>query len=142
MIQLEHKDFAEAISIAKKGDFTYIDPPYDPVSNTSPFTGYSFDRFGRNEPIRLKELVDELTQRRCRMLLSNSATEFIQDLYKGYHIEWMEATRVINSNASRGEEFGSQHGMLVRFCVEGWPTEKLGQKLILLVPYEPNIVRK
>lgn len=100
-IQILNVDFAEAVATANGGDFVYIDPPYDPLSDTSSFTGYSLQGFGRNEQIRLKETVDTLSQRGCKVMLSNSATEFIKELYQDYNIISVEANRAINSNASR-----------------------------------------
>jgi DNA adenine methylase len=94
-------DFEEALREAGKGDFVYLDPPYDPVSNTASFTGYNLDGFGRDEQIRLKAVVDDLTRRHCRVLLSNSATDFITDLYRDYTVVVTGATRVINSDATR-----------------------------------------
>ena len=48
-------DFEEVLYKVKKGDFVYLDPPYDPVSNTASFTGYDKGGFDRNEQIRLKK---------------------------------------------------------------------------------------
>lgn len=100
-VKILNQDFSEALSSARRGDFVYIDPPYDPVSDSSSFTGYSLDGFGRKEQIRLKETVDDLTKRGCHVLLSNSATDFIKDLYHDYRIVIVEATRAINSDATR-----------------------------------------
>ncbi|MBE9142809.1 DNA adenine methylase [Planktothrix mougeotii LEGE 06226] len=95
-----NRDFAEAVKDAKKGDFVYFDPPYDPVSNTASFTGYDINGFNQNEQRRLKQVVDELTEKGCNVMLSNSATDFILDLYKDYQETiFVSATRSINSNA-------------------------------------------
>lgn len=97
-------DFAEAVQSAKKGSFVYFDPPYDPISVSSSFTGYDKGGFDRHEQIRLKELCDELNTKGVKFLLSNSKTDFIMDLYRGYKIEIVKAKRAINSNgALRGE---------------------------------------
>ncbi len=42
-------DFEEAVKWARKGSFIYFDPPYDPVSDTSSFTGYDKGGFDRKE---------------------------------------------------------------------------------------------
>ncbi|MCD8488770.1 MAG: DNA adenine methylase [Desertifilum sp.] len=98
-ICLLNKDFEMAVSQAKKGDFVYLDPPYDPVSETSSFTGYDINGFNREEQRRLKELFDDLTQRGCKVMLSNSSTDFIKNLYKDYerYTKTVSASRIINS---------------------------------------------
>lgn len=98
-VSILNLDFESALKTAKKNDFIYIDPPYDPVSNTASFTGYDINGFDRSEQIRLKEVVDDLTGRECKVLLSNACTDFILDLYKKYKIEKVPASRAINSNA-------------------------------------------
>jgi len=100
-ITLLNQDFAKAVQDAKKGDFVYFDPPYDPVSETASFTGYDVNGFNRDEQERLKKVFDDLTERGCKVMLSNSCTDFIMDLYKDYQdkIKKVRATRSINSNA-------------------------------------------
>jgi len=100
-ITLLNQDFAEAVKDAKTGDFVYLDPPYDPVSQTASFTGYDVNGFNRDEQERLKEEFDALHKKGCKVMLSNSCTDFIMDLYKDYQdtIIKVRATRSINSNA-------------------------------------------
>lgn len=94
-------DFAAAVADAGEGDFVYFDPPYDPVNVTSSFTGYQKGGFDRAEQERLKAVCDDLNARGVKFLLSNSATEFIRDLYADYSIDTVAATRAINSVGSR-----------------------------------------
>lgn len=97
-------DFETALNGIKKNSFVYFDPPYDPISNSSSFTGYTLGGFDSKEQIRLKCLCDKLHNKGVKFLLSNSATDFIKDLYKEYKIEIVKAKRAINSNALlRGE---------------------------------------
>ena len=100
-IQLFHMDFEEVLRRVPKGGFVYLDPPYDPVSDTASFTGYNRGGFGREEQERLKRCCDELAARGVRFLLSNSATSFIKELYTGYTVEIVHAKRAINSDASK-----------------------------------------
>lgn len=94
-------DYAEALADAGPGAFVYLDPPYDPVSDTSNFTGYARGGFSRAEQIRLRECCDDLTRRGVRFMLSNSATAFIREQYRAYHITTVRARRAVNSVASR-----------------------------------------
>lgn len=93
--------YRQAVKKAKKGDFIYFDPPYQPLSKTASFTSYSKDDFGEKDQIELKELIDELTARGCKVMMSNSYTKFIISLYKDYKQHRIYAGRLINSNASK-----------------------------------------
>lgn len=95
------QDFAQVLAKLPKGSFAYLDPPYDPVSDTASFTGYNRGGFGREEQLRLKACCDQLDARGIRFLLSNSATPFIQELYSGYHLRIVSAKRAINSVAAK-----------------------------------------
>lgn len=96
-------DFEEAVSSARAGDFVYFDPPYDPISDTSSFTGYDLNGFSRSEQQRLKQVCDALTERGVAVLLSNSDTSFVRELYdeKYYTVHVVQARRNINSVGSR-----------------------------------------
>lgn len=94
-------DFQNAVADAGRGDFVYLDPPYDPLSTTSSFTTYYKNGFNREEQQRLKVTIDDLTRRGCYVMLSNSHTDYVLDLYKDYRVITTSATRAINSNASK-----------------------------------------
>lgn len=103
-ISFLNKDFEESLKNIDKGSFVYFDPPYDPISDSSSFTGYNLHGFKKEDQLRLKKSCDRLHSIGCNFLLSNSFTEFILDLYKDYKIEIIKSNRTINSNASkRGE---------------------------------------
>ncbi len=90
-------DFEKVLQRAKKGDLVYFDPPYDPISETANFTSYAMNGFGREEQQRLKRVYAQLTSKGVNCLLSNSATDFILDLYKEYEIISVSVSRSINS---------------------------------------------
>jgi len=92
-------DFKAAVKDAKSGDFVYFDPPYDPVSETSSFTSYAQEGFGKAEQYELRDVFRELNERGCKVLLSNSDTPFIREIYEGFHIVTVQANRAINSKA-------------------------------------------
>ncbi|MBN4935367.1 DNA adenine methylase, partial [Staphylococcus sp. EG-SA-6] len=65
---------------------------------------YTDSGFDQDEQIRLKKSIDELTERGVKIMLSNSDTEFIKNLYSQdiYNIYKIEVYRNIASkNESR-----------------------------------------
>lgn len=99
-VKIFNVDFSKVVESAKRGDFIYFDPPYDPLSETASFTGYSLNQFGKSEQERLRDVFDVLTRKGCKVMLSNSSTEFIADLYSDYNIKTLQANRNINSVGS------------------------------------------
>jgi len=95
----EISDYSTVLQKAKEGDFIYLDPPYHET-----FTSYSKSSFGEKEQKMLKETFDQLDVRGCKVMLSNSATDFIKSLYekntqsgKKYSIHDISTKRMINS---------------------------------------------
>jgi len=101
---LRYADYRAAITDARRGDFLYFDPPYDPVAPTANFTSYTADTFGAEHQRELADTARALVARGCQVMLSNSDTSFIRTLYKGFQIDRVKCSRAINSNAAkRGE---------------------------------------
>lgn len=94
-------DFGETCSDVETGDVVYLDPPYLPMSRTASFTAYARDRFGEDEHRRLANVFTEVVDRGAFALLSNSDTKLSRELYTGFKIATVPATRAINSKADR-----------------------------------------
>jgi DNA adenine methylase len=94
-------DYRTAVEDAKRGDFVYFDPPYDPVAPTANFTSYTSGAFGPDQQRELSETARKLVARGCKVMLSNSDTPFIRSLYKGFQIDRVKCPRAINSNAAK-----------------------------------------
>lgn len=93
-------DFADAVEPAKKGDFVYFDPPYAPLTKTANFTSYTDKGFGEEEQVRLAETVARLAKKNVSVMVSNSDTPRIRDLYRAFRIVEVQAARAINSKGN------------------------------------------
>ncbi len=103
-IEIVNKDYAEVLAELPSNSFTYLDPPYHPLTSSANFTGYVQGGWKEADQIRLKETCDLLDKRGVKFLLSNSSTDFIKELYNNYHIVTVKAIRSVNSDAEkRGE---------------------------------------
>jgi DNA adenine methylase len=97
-------DFTIAIT-PKTGDFVYFDPPYHPTDELS-FTKYVKQNFTEKDQIRLRDFIVNLHKRGVYIMLSNSKTKFIEDIYHAsyfrHHI--VRAPRFVNCKPNgRGE---------------------------------------
>lgn len=96
-----HGDFQIALDYAGPGDFVYCDPPYHPLSETARFTSYTASAFGVREQERLAGVFRQMDARGCLLMLSNSDTPLIHELYQGYDFQRVQARRAINCKADR-----------------------------------------
>jgi len=94
-------DFSKILTYAHKEDFVYLDPPYHPLNKTSNFTNYTTEKFLEDEQRRLADVFRKLDKKKCKVMLSNSDTEFIRNLYNNYRIEKVKANRTINCIAAK-----------------------------------------
>jgi len=100
-VKIIHSSFETCLKLAEKNDFIYFDPPYHPLSQTSNFTSYNKGNFGKDSQEELLHIFKMLDDRGCKLLLSNSYSDYILNLYKDYEINILKARRIINSNAKR-----------------------------------------
>ena len=71
----------------------YCDPPYHETYNQ-----YTRDKFGEKQQIKLSEFAVDLIDKGCQVVISNSDTAFIRELYtkKYFDIHEIEAPRSVS----------------------------------------------
>ena len=102
-VTITHQDYKHVLKTAKSGDFIYLDPPYYPINATSSFTSYTAEGFLEKEQTELRDTFVKLHEKGCFVMLSNSDTPFINELYSGLDgitINKITAGRSINSKGS------------------------------------------
>lgn len=89
--------------------FFYFDPPYRPLNDTSCFNNYAKEGFGDQQQIELAQFCRTISQ--CANVLwmlsnsdcsaYNSTDSFFEDIYDGYRIDRVWASRAINANPQK-----------------------------------------
>jgi DNA adenine methylase len=90
----------------KKGEFYYLDPPYHQT-----FSGYDGSGFGDYEHSMLAQFCRDIDAKGGYFMLSNSDTPFVRELYKGYNIEVVSASRFISCKANNRNK---QNELIIR----------------------------
>ena len=114
---IKKTSFETVLNRAKKGDFIYFDPPYYPLKKGQSFTTYTKQNFLEKEQEKLAKTFKNLDKRGCLVMLSNSDTEFIKNLYKEYNISTVKARRMINCDATK-------RGAINEIVITNYPVQK------------------
>lgn len=103
-IHILNGDFEEAVKDVGAGDFVYFDPPYIPLSETSSFTSYTHEGFSYEDQVRLRDTFKKLDEKGAYVMLSNSSSPLVGELYKDFNIHKISATRTNGAkSSSRGK---------------------------------------
>ena len=92
-------DFDTSLALAniEQGDFTYLDPPYAPETNTS-FVGYTEKGFDIENHKKLFNLIHNLTDAKHKVMLSNADVSLVRENFKEkYNTSSILCKRSINS---------------------------------------------
>jgi DNA adenine methylase len=92
---IEYREFTDISP--EKGDLVYFDPPYHPTDENS-FTKYSKSDFTEDDQARLRDFALALHKKGVKVMVSNSNTKFICQLYKHsiFNIQTISAPRLVN----------------------------------------------
>lgn len=90
-------------------NFFYFDPPYRPLSTTSNFNSYVKEIFNDDSQRNLADFCRQLSKKEnIKWMLSNSDCSaknpedtFFEDIYNGFDIQRVYASRMVNANASK-----------------------------------------
>jgi DNA adenine methylase len=119
---INQQQFYDAVKEAKKGDFIYFDPPYYPLNKGKSFTTYTKESFLEKEQEKLAEVFRGLNKKGCLVMISNSDTDYIKNLYKDFNIHTVKASRMINC-------IGTSRGKINEFVITNYLLKTLQKKL-------------
>lgn len=103
-VEISQRPFIQ--TVPKQSDFYYLDPPYH---NT--YDGYNGAGFGDKEHEQLAHLCHDIDKAGGFFMQSNSDTPFVRNLYKGYIIEDVMASRMVSC---KGDQRGKENELIIR----------------------------
>lgn len=103
--KITNVSFSTALEQAVKGDVVYLDPPYVPLNSTSNFSKYAKEDFGILDQYALAGVINGLTDKGVRVILSNSDTPLTRKIFGDFlYLHKITAGRSISAKASsRGD---------------------------------------
>jgi DNA adenine methylase len=85
-VSILNASYKELARMGKAGDSFYFDPPYVPISPTASFTSYQSQGFTLTDQEVLRDEATRLVEKGAHVLLSNSDSEIVRELYKNKRI--------------------------------------------------------
>lgn len=102
-IHILNGDFEKVLEDVCEGEVVYFDPPYIPISATSAFTSYTLEGFTYEDQVRLRDTFKMLDERGAYLMLYNSSSPLVEELYADFNIYFVEANRMNGAKlSSRG----------------------------------------
>ena len=98
-VEFSDRSFEESIKNIKKGDYTYLDPPYIGEDSKS-FVSYNLEGFSIQMHNKFFNMLKELKKQNINWMMSNSDTEYVKETFKDkndYLTEIIECRRAINA---------------------------------------------
>jgi DNA adenine methylase len=80
-----------------------LDPPYSPESSTACFTNYTSFGFDNQDQQELADIFRKLDDRKCKVMLTNSSTPLVRELYAPFdeHTVEVSSKRAINCKGAK-----------------------------------------
>ena len=104
-VNIRSQSFEKILGQTKKGDFVYLDPPYDCEGANKSFDAYQKEGFGTKGQIRLAKICEKLNRKGVLFMLSNNKTQLVCYLYRNFNIEEIKVKRLIGGNSDSRREF-------------------------------------
>lgn len=89
-------EFDDLPTQPQKGDFVFMDPPYDEA-----FTNYTPTGFHREDQIRISRMFYNLDRAGVSVVLTVGETPLMRQLYEGYIVESSSVTYKVNPTSKR-----------------------------------------
>lgn len=88
------------VNIPWKQSFIYLDPPYDPATETANFTRYTPLGFMWEDQRRLLEMCKLWDRAGHKWMISQADTPRVRELFQGFHFTSLQAPRAIAAKTS------------------------------------------
>jgi DNA adenine methylase len=99
-VKIMRAGYAAATERCRAHDVVYFDPPYLPVTKTASFVDYTRESFGWSDHVALAAEFERLHRLGCTVVLSNSETRRVRELYSDHAIKAARVGHLINCDAS------------------------------------------
>lgn len=101
-VVFENLDYKQTLQkYAEPGDFIFLDPPYLPVGKYEDFKRYTKEGFYEEDHWQLASEVKRLSELGCHVLLTNSNSPLVYDLYDEFNITVIQTKRHVNSKGDK-----------------------------------------
>jgi DNA adenine methylase len=101
-VDIQKRDFTDALAEAQAGDWVYLDPPYIPLGGFADFKRYTAEQFGgEDDQKRLADAMREAASRGVDIAMTNSDTPLTREIFAEFKMMRIATRRDINLRSER-----------------------------------------
>lgn len=107
-VSISATDYSVTLEQVTKGDWVYLDPPYDSLNGSASFSDYTSSGFDREDQVLLRDRVRVARDKGAGVMLSNSDTPFVRSLYPSdeFRLMSLDVRRSIGAAAATRKNVG------------------------------------
>ena len=100
-IPLKIQSYEAIYNNVKQYDFIYLDPPYPKLNQNEQFQQFTIDKFSEEHQRELAEFAEQLKNKGCKIMVSNSKVPLIEKLYENWNIVEVPVVRYVSCKKER-----------------------------------------
>jgi DNA adenine methylase len=100
-VTVKAQPYENILSLVKKGDFIYLDPPYPKLDEKDQFQQFTIDKFSETHQKELAGFSEALKKKGCYVMISNSKVPLIENLYANWQIVEIPVIRYVSCKKER-----------------------------------------
>lgn len=106
-LQIFNEDYLKFLDLPKKGDFVFVDSPYD-YEVPNGFDSYDKQSFGRENQIKLANKLKEMNKKGVMFMATNHDTKLINEIYSEFRIIKIQTNRFVNVDVNKRKLTGNE----------------------------------
>lgn len=107
-IHFSCEDYLSFLDKPNRGDFVFVDSPYDYEDNINGFVSYNKKGFDKQDQINLANKLIELDKNGVLFMATNNKTSLVCNLYKCFKIREIKTNRNVNSNGKNRKDVATE----------------------------------
>ena len=99
--EIVNRTYNDILPFVEEQDFVYLDPPYPKLDPKDQFQQFTIDKFSEKDQRNLADFANDLNNRGCYVMISNSKVPLIENLYNNWNVVEIPVVRYVSCKQER-----------------------------------------